>query len=181
MTKLFAIIGSIAIALSSAHATSASETTTIKPVLIVMTSQAISVSTGEPTGFFLSEVTHPLAVFEAAKIPVEFASIKGGAAPVDGLNLEDAINVRYWNEPRFRKAIQNTLALGTVDASKFSAIFYAGGHGTMWDFPDNKDVQRVTRLIYEQGGVVAAVCHGPAALVNVRLSDGSAIFTGQQA
>jgi putative intracellular protease/amidase len=178
MTKLFALIGTIAIALSSANATSASKPA-IKPILIVMTSQAISVSTGEPTGFFFSEVTHPLAVFEAAKIPVEFASIKGGAAPVDALDLEDATNLRYWNEPRFRKAIQNTLALSTVDASKYSAVFYAGGHGTMWDFPDNKDVQRVTRLVYEQGGIVAAVCHGPAALVNVRLSDGSYLVAGK--
>jgi putative intracellular protease/amidase len=181
MYKLFTIICTIAMAIvfSSANASTASNTTTIKPVLIVMTSQNISVSTGKPTGFYLAEVTHPLAVFEAANIPVEFASIKGGEAPVDAIDLDDTTNARYWNMPSFREAIKNTQALSTVDASKYSAIFYAGGHGTMWDFPDNKDVDRVTRQVYEQGGIVAAVCHGPAALVNVRLSDGSYLVTGK--
>jgi putative intracellular protease/amidase len=144
-----------------------------------MTSQNIGVRTGKPTGFFLAEVTHPLAVFEAANIPVAFASIKGGEAPVDAIDLTDATNARYWNNPAFRNAIKNTLALSSVDASKYSAIFYAGGHGTMWDFPDSEDVQRVTRQVYEQGGVVAAVCHGPAALVNVRLSNGSYLVAGK--
>ncbi len=50
---------------------------------------------------------------------------------------------------------------------------YVGGHGTMWDFPDSPAVLAITREIYEQGQIVAAVCHGPAALVNVTLSDGS--------
>ncbi len=179
MNKLIAVIGAISIALSSTNAHSASKGK-VKPVLIVMTSQAKNVISGEETGFFLSEVTHPLAVFEQAQIPVEFASIKGGEPPVDGFDLEDTTNARYWKEPRFRKAIQNTQAISAVDANKYSAIYYAGGHGTMWDFPDNKDVQRVTRQVYEQGGVVAAVCHGPAALVNVRLSNGEYLVAGKQ-
>jgi putative intracellular protease/amidase len=179
MTKIFTLLCTLALALSSITARAAAEPVTIKPVLIVMTSQDISVSTGKPTGFFLAEVTHPLAVFEAANIPVEFASIKGGEAPADAINLEDATNARYWKNPSFRNAIKNTLALSTVDSSKYSAVFYAGGHGTMWDFPDSEDVQRVTRQVYEQGGVVAAVCHGPAALVNVRLSDGRYLVAGK--
>lgn len=152
----------------------------IKPVLIVLTSHAVKGTTGEPTGFYLGEVTHPLAVFDAAGIPVEFASIQGGEAPVDGLDLNDATNAHYWKDPAFREAIRTTPALDQVDAGRYSAVFYAGGHGAVWDFPDSPAVRRLTRQLYEAGGVVAAVCHGPAALVNVTLSDGRYLVAGKR-
>lgn len=151
-----------------------------RPVLIVMTSHGTMGGTGEPTGFYLGEVTHPLAAFEAAGIPVEFASIKGGEPPVDGLDLDDAINARYWNDAGFRESVRTTQALADVDPAKYSAVFFAGGHGAMWDFPQSPAVQSVTRSVYEAGGVVAAVCHGPAALVNVTLSDGTHLVAGRR-
>lgn len=151
-----------------------------KPVLIVMTSHGVKGDTGQPTGFYLGEVTHPLAVFDAAGIPVEFASIQGGEPPVDGVELDDATNARYWNDDAFRNAIRTTLKLDDVDPLKYSAIFYAGGHGAVWDFPTSPAVQRVTREVYESGAIVAAVCHGPAALVNVKLSDGSYLVAGKK-
>ncbi|HEY5972730.1 MAG TPA: type 1 glutamine amidotransferase domain-containing protein [Pseudoxanthomonas sp.] len=151
-----------------------------KPVLIVMTSHGVKGSTGQPTGFYLGEVTHPLAVFDAAGIPVDFASIQGGEPPVDGLELEDATNARYWNDARFRNAIRTTLKLDDVDANKYSAVFYAGGHGAVWDFPTSPAVQKLTRDLYENGGIVSAVCHGPAALVNVKLGDGSYLVAGKK-
>ncbi|MEH6419350.1 type 1 glutamine amidotransferase domain-containing protein [Pseudomonas sp. CGJS7] len=152
----------------------------LKPVLFVLTSHGVKGATGQPTGYYLGEVTHPLTELEAADIAVEFASIQGGEPPVDGLEAEDALNARYWNDPGFRAAVRQTLKLDEVDASRYSAIFFAGGHGAMWDFPTSDAVQRVTREIYEAGGAVAAVCHGPAALVNVRLSDGTALVAGKR-
>lgn len=152
----------------------------IKPVLFVVTSNGVKGASGIPTGFWLSELTHPLARLEEADIKVEFASIKGGRPPVDGLDLDDAINARYWNDADFSSAISNTQCLGDVDSSRYSAIFFAGGHGTMWDFPESAAVGKITREIYEAGGVVSAVCHGPAALVNVGLSDGSYLVAGKQ-
>ena len=153
--------------------------TSRKPVLMVLTSHGTKGATGEPTGFYLGELTHPLAELEAAGIPAEFASIQGGEPPVDGLDLDDAVNARYWNDSAFRDAIRHTQRLGDVDASKYAAIFFAGGHGAMWDFPDSPDVARVTREIYEAGGVVGAVCHGPAALVNVTLGNGAYLVAGK--
>jgi putative intracellular protease/amidase len=151
-----------------------------KPVLFVLTSHGTKGDTGQPTGFYLGEVTHPLAELEAADIPVEFASIQGGEPPVDGLDLDDATNARYWNDENFRNAIRTTRRLDDVDPSRYAAIFFAGGHGAMWDFPTSPAVARVTRDIYEQGGAVAAVCHGPAALVNVKLGDGSYLVAGKR-
>lgn len=153
---------------------------TLKPILVVTTSHATKGSTGQPTGFYLAEVTHPVAVFDAAGIPVEYASIQGGEPPVDGLDLNDPVNARYWADERFRAAIRSTKCLADVDASRYAAIFFAGGHGTVWDFPDSPAVHDKTRAVWEAGGVVGAVCHGPAALVNVRLSDGNPLVAGRK-
>ncbi|MCA1409372.1 type 1 glutamine amidotransferase domain-containing protein [Ensifer sp. IC3342] len=150
-----------------------------KPVLFVLTSHGVKGNSGEPTGFYLGEVTHPLAVLDAAGIPVDFASIGGGEPPVDGLDLEDATNARYWNDESFRLAIRHTLRLADVDPKHYAAVFFAGGHGAMWDFSESPAVNHVTREIYEAGGVVAAVCHGPAALVNVTLNNGAHLVAGK--
>jgi putative intracellular protease/amidase len=151
-----------------------------KPVLFVVTSNAVKGKTGIPTGFNLSEVTHPLAKLEAGGINVEIASIKGGAAPLDGLeDFNDPVNAKYWEDVDFRSAIANTIRLDKVDPASYSAIFFAGGHGTMWDFPEDPAVKSGVRQIYEAGGIVSAVCHGPAALVNVTLSDGSYLISNK--
>lgn len=146
----------------------------IKPVLFVVTSTAVKGATGIPTGYNLAEVTHPLEKLQAAGIRVEFASILGGDAPLDGLeDLKDPVIARYWADADFRHAMAHTLRLDDVDPSTYSAIFFAGGHGTMWDFPDSPAVQNAIRVIDSAGGVVSAVCHGPAALVNARGANGS--------
>ena len=159
--------------------TSTTASQSVLPVLMVLTSHGTKGATGEPTGFYLGELTHPLAELEAAGIAFELASIQGGEPPVDGLDLGDAVNARYWNDGAFREALRHTRRLDDVDSSKYGAIFFAGGHGAMWDFPTSPDVARVTREIYEAGGVVGAVCHGPAALVNVTLGNGAHLVAGR--
>lgn len=151
-----------------------------KPVLFVLTSHATKGSTGQPTGFWLGEVTHPLAVLDAAGIKAEFASIQGGEPPVDGFDLKDPTNARYWDDERFRAAIRTTKKLADVNPADYAAVLYAGGHGAVWDFPDSEAAQRVTREVYEAGGIVAAVCHGPAALVNAKLSNGRHLVDGKR-
>jgi putative intracellular protease/amidase len=151
-----------------------------RPILIVTTSHGAKGDTGEPTGFFLSEVTHPLAVFEEAGLSVAYASIAGGEPPVDGLDLEDATNARYWNDDAFRAAIRGSARLADVNPEDYGAIFFAGGHGAMWDFPANTALIAKTRAIWEAGGAVGAVCHGPAALVDVTLRDGTFLVGGRR-
>jgi len=152
----------------------------IKPILCVVTSHPIRGDTGELTGFAMVELTHPLAVFRAAGIPTEIASIRGGHPPIDFFDLSDPVNDRFWKDREFRGALANSLVLSELDPSRYSAVFFAGGHGTMWDFADNPAVQHVAREIYEAGGIVSAVCHGPAALVNATLSDGSHLVAGRK-
>jgi len=155
---------------------------TIKPVLCVVTSNNVKGKSGQQTGFWLSELTHALDQIEKAGLRYELASVRGGEPPIDNMSLdmEDSVNAHYWNNEYFKKELKNTQSMESVDSSKYSAVFYAGGHGTMWDFADSKGIQRVSREIYENGGVVSAVCHGPAALVNVTLSDGSYLVSGKK-
>lgn len=153
----------------------------MKKVLFVVTSCDQKGDTGIPTGFNLSEVTHPLSVLEGAGIRVDIASIKGGAAPLDGLeDFNDPVNAKYWADDEFRHKIENTVSLEDVDLKPYDAIFFAGGHGTMWDFPETPSVLRGIREIYEDGKIVSAVCHGPAAFVNATLSDGSYLVAGKK-
>lgn len=153
----------------------------MKKILCVVTSNAVKGATGIPTGFWLSELTHPLAKFVAAGISYELASTKGGKPPIDSdsLDFNDPINQKFWNDPIFQAKLDNTLKIDDVNPSDFDAIFFAGGHGVMWDFPNNTAIADVTREIYERGGIVSAVCHGPTALVNVKLSNGKYLVDGK--
>lgn len=153
----------------------------LKPVLFVVTSAAIKGETGLATGFNLSEVTHPLEKLHDAGITVEFASIRGGVAPLDGLeDMNDPANAHYWADDAFRQGIANTKKIDDINPADYSAIFFAGGHGTMWDFPDSSASHKAIREIFESGGIVSAVCHGPAVLVNATLSDGSYLVAGKK-
>lgn len=151
-----------------------------KPVLCVVTSNPIKGDSGQPTGFWLAELTHPLEVLKEAGIETELASVRGGQPPIDGFDLSDPVNARFWADAGFRKALASSPSLADVDPARYAAVFFAGGHGTMWDFPVSAAVQRVVRGVYEAGGVVSAVCHGPAALVNARLGDGSYLVAGKR-
>lgn len=151
-----------------------------KKVLFVVTSHDQKGNTGEKTGFYLSEVTHPWEVLHSAGYEIDFVSPKGGKAPVDGFNLDDPINKKFWENDTYRTKVENTLKPSEVNPKDYIAIHYAGGHGTMWDFPDNQEIAQIAAQIYENNGVVSAVCHGPAGLVNIQLSNGKYLVDGKK-
>ncbi len=151
-------------------------------VLLVVTSHAQMGDTSEKTGLWLAELTHPYHELVAAGIEVDIASIQGGAAPIDPRSLadDDAINHGFLGNPETRSLLDNTPALHTVDAAAYEAILFAGGHGTVWDFPGSEGVKKVGSAIYARGGIVAAVCHGPAALLNVYDQNGKPLVNGKR-
>ncbi|MBD1870996.1 type 1 glutamine amidotransferase domain-containing protein [Oculatella sp. FACHB-28] len=148
-------------------------------VLIVLTSHDTLGNTGQETGFYLPEVSHPVDVFDREGLTVEYVSPKGGKAPMTGIDLNDPLNAAFLDSPEKMAQVENTLNPTQVNPSEYAAIFYAGGHGTMWDFPEDAKLAQIATSIYEQGGVVGAVCHGPAGLVNIQLSDGSYLVNGK--
>lgn len=157
------------------------ENKTMKKALIVVTSHNQLGNTGRATGYYLSEVTPPYFALAEAGVDVTFVSPKGGKAPMDekSRDLSDSQNRKFMENPALVAKLENTLSPDQVKASDYDAIFFAGGHGTMWDFPDNEKLAQITAAIYEKGGVAGAVCHGPAALVNVKLSNGQFLVAGK--
>jgi putative intracellular protease/amidase len=149
-------------------------------VLFVLTSHDLLGNTGKETGFYLPEVTHPYHVFEQSGLEVEFVSPKGGKAPMIGVDLQDPLNQAFLDDPKKVAQVENTLIPSEIEPTRYDAIFYAGGHGTMWDFPNHEQLAQIAATIYEQGGVVGAVCHGSAGLVNIKLSDGSNLVAGKR-
>ncbi len=138
-------------------------------------------TSADKTGFHLAEAARPWDVLSEAGYTVDFATPAGGAAPIDpsSRDLDDADNAKFMRDERVKKQLEDTPALVKLDLSQYAALYFPGGHGTMWDLPDNDDVQRAAREMYEDGKVVAAVCHGPAALVNVKLSDDRWLVDGK--
>ncbi|MBK1833938.1 type 1 glutamine amidotransferase domain-containing protein [Roseibacillus ishigakijimensis] len=151
-------------------------------ILLVLTNHGELGDTGKKTGFYLSEAAHPYQVFTEAGHEVILASPQGGSAPLDpkSLKLDDPANETFWkkfgNAKEDSPAVSDTVPLAEIEADEFAGIFFAGGHGTMWDFPHSEPLQALTRELYEAGKPVGAVCHGPAALVNVTLSNGKKLI-----
>lgn len=151
-----------------------------KKILFVVTSHDKKGYTEQPTGYYLGEVSHPWEVLHEAGYEIDFVSPKGGKAPVDGFNLGDTTNKKFWDNQEYRHKVEHTLTPAEVKPENYVAIFYAGGHGAMWDFADNKALADIAAKIYEQNGVVGAVCHGPAGLVNIKLSNGKYLVDGKK-
>jgi len=156
----------------------------VKKICMVFTSHDKLGDTGKPTGWYLPEAAHPVAVFKAAGFEVSFASPKGGSAPLDpgsvDASKEDKVSMSFHEDAAMKSKLEKTMPLADVKAADFDAVFFVGGFGTMWDFPDNEHVQRIAKEVYEKGGIVSAVCHGPVALVNVKLSDGSLLMKDRE-
>lgn len=149
-------------------------------ILFVLTSHKQLGDTGKETGFYLSEAAHPWKILSDAAYTIEFVSPQGGTAPVDGFDLDDDVNSEFWNNEIVQYKLQNTMTPSEVNIDDYIAIHFVGGHGTMWDFPDNKELANIAAGVYENGGFVSAVCHGPAGLVNIKLSDGSYLVDGKK-
>lgn len=158
----------------------AKDNTDSKKILFVVTSHSKLGDTGKTTGYYLSEVSHAWKVLSEAGYEIDFMSPKGGKAPYDesGFDLNDPINNEFWGNDTYRTKIENTLKPNQVETNNYCAIYYAGGHGTMWDFPENMEIAKIATEIYENKGFVSAVCHGPAALVNIKLSNGKYLIDG---
>jgi putative intracellular protease/amidase len=148
--------------------------------LLCITSHDRLGDTGQTSGYTVMEAADPWTVFTKAGWSVDFATIKGGRPPEDGFDRAPMPNV-----PAFRadKDVQAKLdaapAVEHVEPDRFDVVFFVGGHGAMWDFPNNLSLERLGAAVFERGGVVAAVCHGPAALVDLHLSDGSLLVAGR--
>ena len=146
-------------------------------VLIVVSSHDQLGDSGKPTGYLLSEAAVPWDIFTDAGLESDFVSPAGGKAPMIGDRAapESAAFLAAFGEEG-----PETVTPDEVSAEDYQAIFYVGGHGAMYDFADNEKLASIASTIWERGGIVSAVCHGPAGLLNVKLSDGSYLINGKR-
>lgn len=151
-----------------------------KNVLFALTSHAVLGDTGRATGAYVPEIAHPAEVFTAAGYAIEFVSVAGGQPPLDGIKPDDAVSQRFLADPAVTARLAATPTAADLDAADYDAIYFAGGHGTMWDFPTAKDLADLASRIYAHGGVIAAVCHGPAGLLAVTNPDGTPVVAGKR-
>ncbi len=137
----------------------------------------------EPTGLWLSELTHAWDVFADKGYEQRIMSPKGGASPLEPRALKwpllDA-SAKAWLADENRMALlSSTASPDQIDPAEYDAIYFTGGHAVMWDFPDNEAIQNITRAIWERGGIVSSVCHGYCGLLNTRLSNGELLVAGK--
>ncbi|HHX8576106.1 TPA: type 1 glutamine amidotransferase domain-containing protein [Vibrio alginolyticus] len=150
----------------------------MKKILIVVTNHATLGETDQPNGTYAPELTHALSEVISAGFEYEIASIQGGKAPLYGTDIEgDLINEKLLADHDFQKHINSTIPVTKVDIEEYDAIFYPGGFGLLSDLSTNKEFAKISAQHYENGGVIAAVCHGPGALLPITLSDGTKLLS----
>jgi putative intracellular protease/amidase len=142
-----------------------------KHVLIVLTSRrTLDDPARTPTGAWLEEFAAAYYRLLDAGHRISLATPAGGDAPLDPASFvepwitEDGH--RLTKDDALRAALAATLPLVNVDADSFDAVYFVGGAGVMWDFPDNRDVARLLAGFDRAGKPIGAVCHGVACLLN---------------
>lgn len=156
----------------------------IDKILFVVTSHDELGNTGKKTGLWIEEFAAPYYKFHDLGKEIVIASPKGGQAPIDPKSdlpeNKTAATRRYYSDKETQEKLSNTVLLSTVSASDFDAIFYPGGHGPMWDLPDDKDSIKLIESFYNSGKPVTLVCHAPVALKNVKTPDGEWLIKGKR-
>lgn len=150
--------------------------------LIICTNHTDYPSKPNKTGLWLSEFTHFYDEISDRNFTIDVASPNGGPVPIDERSLDrrDNTNEKWYHNPAIRQKLDHSLKLDDIVPEQYQLLYLTGGHGTMWDFPGNAKLQEITRRVYENNGMVAAVCHGVSGLLNVQLSDGTQLIRDKQ-
>ncbi|MEY8730626.1 type 1 glutamine amidotransferase domain-containing protein [Francisella philomiragia] len=149
---------------------------------MVTTSHSKMGDLNEKTGLWLSELTHPYYSILDENIIIDIVSITGGEIPIDPNSVaeKDLLNDRFLADDNLKNIMKNSTSLRDVNIKEYDAIVFAGGHGTMWDFPNDSNVQNKILDVYSRNGVIGAICHGVVALINVKDNDGQNIIRDKE-
>lgn len=132
------------------------------------------------TGFHFSEFSHPYEFFIKHGYEVTVASPLGGECPITSPHPEDKINALFYNDPERMKIVKNTLRLKDLQNKHFDAVYIAGGHGPMIDLANNAVLATIMNKTYSTGGILAAVCHGPAAFAGLKNKKGEYLISNKR-
>ncbi len=154
-------------------------------VLMIVTSNNRMGSSGKPTGFWAEELAVPYYLLVDAGVAVDLATPAGGPAPIDPSSIKprgenEAIVERFLGDAALQARLSDTPRVSSLDAAGYDAVFFPGGHGTMWDLPLDAGVTRAVEETFARGKLIASVCHGAAGLVTARRPDGLPIVKGMR-
>ena len=151
----------------------------LKKVLIVLTNISTYGSNDDATGLWLGEATEFVTELKKNRIEVDYVSPLGGYVPIDPRSLKYANSetfAMYRDFDFLNKALNNSLSPDKIDPDDYDAVYYTGGHGVMWDFPNNEEIATISQKIYSNGGYITSVCHGIAGLFPLKNDDGSSLI-----
>jgi len=151
--------------------------------ILMIFSSAPETRTGKQAGWYLPEAAHPYYLFTEGGFQVDFASPKGRDPPLNPSSVEsfkDNESVKFLQDPDVKNKLSNCKTLSDVDPSNYDAIFYVGGHGPVVDLAYDAKNAELIEAFWKNDLLVAAVCHGPAALVQAKGSNGKSIFEGRK-
>lgn len=152
-------------------------------ILIVLTSHDQLGDTGIPTGFWYEELAAPYYVFVDSGHEVTLSSPRGGLAPVDPKSAEPPFDTeathRFDADEDAQKALATTKRLADLSGDDFDAVFYAGGHGPLYDLATDPCSIALIEKFAGAGKIVAAVCHGPAVFINATGPGGAPFVEGR--
>lgn len=153
-------------------------------ILVVLTSHDKLGDTGEKTGFWLEEFAAPFYVMKDAGAELTLASPAGGEPPLDPKSrlpdFQTDATRRFDEDKDAQQQLANTHKLSDINPSEFDAVFYPGGHGPLWDLTDNTDSIRLIEHFVATRKPVAAVCHAPAVLLNVKSPNRDLLVQGKK-
>lgn len=154
------------------------ETAASDRVLLVVSSHGLDNGKTRP-GFEMDELTQAYAVFAGNGLQVDIASPSGGSIVADKYNPAKPYNSSFLADPKAVAKLNNSRAITSIGNEKYAAVFIIGGKGAMFDLPVNANLKTILAETYQAGGVIGAVCHGPAVLMNVPLKDGASLLEGR--
>ena len=153
-------------------------------ILLVLTSHDRLGDTGEPTGYWYEEVAAPYYRFTDAGAEVVLASPSGGKPPMDpmsdGSDYQTDDTHRFDGDAEAQRALAATVRLDSVLPADVDGVFYAGGHGPLYDLAEDATSIGLVETLRNAGKPVASTCHGPAVLRHAVTSDGRPLVAGRR-
>lgn len=146
-------------------------------VLFVLTSHD-RMANGEATGVWLEEYAVPWNRLRAAGHSVTVASVAGGDVPVDPNSGPDETQASEWRDAIAQ--LSGTPSIDELDLDAYDAVYMPGGHGTMFDMPDDGRLHELLARFDATGKPIACVCHAPAVFAGMRGPDGTPFIRGRK-
>jgi putative intracellular protease/amidase len=151
-------------------------------VLLVVSGEGRLDAQGKPLrpGFDMEELAQAWLVLRANGLQLEIASPAGGRVVADRYDPKDELVTAFEADAQAVAALAATRSTAAVKAGEHAAILVIGGKGAMFDLPRDAALARLLLAQHDAGGVLAAVCHGPAPLVAAKRPDGRPLLQGRR-